>query len=259
MADGSVARDFHRDLVDRVALVTGGSRGIGRAVALELAGHGADVAITYVQDANGAEETAAAIQSVGAQCHIFKCDISDRSEISTMLESISNVLSSPDILVNNAGITRDGLMIRMNDEDWDAVIETDLAGAFRVTRGCLRGMMRNRWGRIINIGSVIGTIGNAGQSNYAAAKAGLAGMTKALAQEVGSRGITVNLVAPGFIQTDITAGLSQETITGVLTQIPLNRLGTPTDVAPLMAFLAGDSSQYITGQVIHIDGGMVRS
>ena len=161
--------------------------------------------------------------------------------------------------MNNAGITRDGLVMRMEVEAWTAVLSTDLTGAFLVTRACLRGMLRARWGRIINIGSVVGSTGNAGQANYAAAKAGLAGLAKAIAKEVGSRNITVNLVAPGFIRTDITADLTQEQIDAVLSQVPLERLGDPEDVAPLVGFLAGDGARYITGQVLHVDGGLVMS
>ena len=246
-------------LKGKTALVTGASRGIGRAIALELAAQGADVAVNYASSEAAAEEVAEAIRALGRDAFAVRADVSDPEQVTAMVDAVKERLDAPAILVNNAGITQDTLAMRMKDDDWAAVLATNLTGSFLVTRACLRGMMRARWGRVITIGSVIGIMGNAGQVNYAAAKAGLAGMTKSLARELGSRNITANLVAPGFIRTDITADLSEEQVAGVLAQIPLERLGDPADVAPLVAFLASDRAAYITGQTLNVDGGMVMS
>ena len=246
-------------LEGKAALVTGASRGIGRAIALELAAQGADVAVNYASSEAAAEETAEKIRALGRAAFAVRADVSDPEQVAAMIDAVKERLDPPAILVNNAGITQDMLAMRMKDDDWAAVLATNLTGSFLVTRACLRGMMRARWGRIITIGSVIGIMGNAGQVNYAAAKAGLAGMTKSLARELGSRNITANLVAPGFIRTDITADLTEEQVAGVLAQIPLERLGDPADVAPLVAFLASDRAAYITGQTLNVDGGMVMS
>ena len=241
----------------RVALVTGGSRGIGRAIALALAADGADVAVNYRDREGAARETAEAAEACGVRSMTVRCDVAAGSDAAkAMVAEVTDALGPPAIVVNNAGITRDNLVMRMNDEEWDAVLQTDLTGAFHVSRACLRGMIRARWGRVINIGSVIGSMGNAGQANYAAAKAGLGGFTRALAKEVGSRNITVNLIAPGYIETDITADLGEEVVAAVTAQIPLRRVGVTGDVAPLVAFLAGEGGAYITGQTIHVDGGM---
>lgn len=243
------------ELNNQLALVTGASRGIGRAIAMHLARAGATVVGTATSE-SGAEAISAYLHDHSAQGRGAVLDVTDGERIPAFIQEITEGLEPPTIVVNNAGITRDNLMMRMKDAEWDAVIETNLSGVFRVSRACLRGMMKARRGRIINIGSVVGATGNPGQANYAAAKAGLAGLTRALAREVGSRGITVNCVAPGFIDTDMTRDLPEEQRDTLLRQIPLNRLGRVEEIAAVVAFLASDQAAYITGETIHVNGGM---
>jgi len=239
-------------LVGRVALVTGSTRGIGRAIAETLATCGARVAIVG-RDLAAAEQVA---EQIG-EARGFACDVSDAASVTMLVQTVEDAFGQLDILVNNAGITKDNLMARMKDEDWDAVMATNLRSAFVATRAAQRGMMKRRWGRIINITSVVGLVGNKGQANYAASKAGLIGFTKAAAKELSSRNILVNAVAPGYIQTDMTAQLGEEARTALSSQIPLGRLGEPRDIAGAVAFLASDLAAYITGQVLVVDGGMV--
>ena len=241
----------------KIALVTGGSRGIGRAVAIELAKEGAAVAINYAGNKAAAEEVQSIITQMGGKAMIIQADVSDEKSAMQMVEEVIAQLGGIDILVNNAGITRDGLFIRMKEEDWNAVINTNLTGIFNCTKVAAKYMMKKRSGSIINMSSVSGIMGNAGQTNYAAAKAGVIGFTKSLAREMASRGITVNAVAPGFIATDMTAAMPEKAQEHVLTSIPLGKMGKPEDIANAVLFLASDKASYITGQVIHVDGGMV--
>jgi 3-oxoacyl-[acyl-carrier protein] reductase len=243
-------------LTGKVALVTGGSRGIGRAIALELARQGCKVAVNYHTNAALAEEVVAAISGAGGEARAFCADVSRAEDAQKLVDATVEAWGTLDILVNNAGIARDTMLLRMSEEDWDAVLDTNLKGAFHCAKAAQRLFLRKKSGRMINIGSVVGLSGNAGQANYAAAKAGLVGFTKALAKEFGSRNITVNLVAPGFIQTDMTARLTPEIIDKALSHIPLGRLGSAEDVAAAVAFLASDAAAYITGQVLCVDGGM---
>lgn len=240
------------DLTGKVALVTGSTRGIGRAIAQTLVGAGAKVAVVG-RDLKKAEAVA---EELG-EARGFACDISVPADVTMLVQTVEDAFGSCDILVNNAGITKDNLMLRMKDEDWDAVLETNLRSAFVAIRAVQRGMMKRRWGRIINIASVVGLIGNKGQANYAASKAGLIGLSKSVAKELASRNILCNVVAPGFIKTDMTDAMTPEAVAALSSQIPLERLGAPQDVAATVAFLASDHAAYITGQVITVDGGMV--
>jgi 3-oxoacyl-[acyl-carrier protein] reductase len=244
------------NLEGKVALVTGGSRGIGRAIALELAERGADVGINYAGNEAAAAQVVKEVENMGRKALAIQADVSNPSAVDEMFKKVLDVFGRIDILVNNAGITRDNLLMRMKEEDWDQVIDINLKGAFLCTKAVLRQMMRQKAGRIINITSISSVAGTAGQANYASSKAGLIALTKTTAREVASRGITVNAVAPGFIQTEMTDVLGEEYKQQLLEQIPLGRIGDPKDVARLVGFLASDDAAYITGQTIHVNGGM---
>lgn len=238
----------------KTALVTGASRGIGRAIALRLAEDGANVAVIYAGSADKAEAVVNKITALGVNAKAYRCNVADSAAVNETVKAVTNDLGKIDILVNNAGITRDGLMLRMKDEDFDAVLDTNLKGAFNMIRACYSGFIRKKSGRIINISSVSGIMGNAGQANYSASKAGVIGLTKSVARELASRGITCNAVAPGFIQTDMTENLGDNN--PLLNSIPLGRMGKPEDIAAAVAFLASDSAAYITGEVLKVDGGL---
>jgi len=242
-------------LEGEVALVTGASRGIGRAIALELGSRGATVVGTATSDA-GAQSISDYLAESGVKGEGMTLNVTDADSIKAVLDGITEAFGGLTILVNNAGITRDNLLMRMKEEDWDAVINTNLSSVFRLTKGCLRGMMKQRKGRIISIASVVGVTGNAGQANYAAAKAGIIGFSKSLAREVGSRGITVNTIAPGFIDTDMTRALPEEQREALLSEIALGRLGEAPEIAKAVAFLASPDAGYITGETLHVNGGM---
>lgn len=242
-------------LTGKVALVTGASRGIGKAIALDLAAQGATVIGTATSD-SGAEAISAYLKEAGAE-GTGKClNVTNAEMITEVLGDIVKEFGTPTILVNNAGITRDNLLMRMKDDEWDDIIQTNLNSIYRMSKACLRGMMKAKGGRIINIASVVGVMGNAGQTNYAAAKAGIIGFSKSLAREVGARGITVNTIAPGFIETDMTKALPEEQREALAKQIPLQALGQPEDIARSVSFLAGDGGAYITGQTLNVNGGM---
>ncbi len=245
-------------LANQVAVVTGAGRGIGRAIALKFAAAGADV-VCVSRTVENSEKVAAEIRALGRKAWAFAVDVADSKAVAAAGEKILAEAGRVDILVNNAGITRDGLLMRMSDEDWDVVLNTNLKGAFSFTKAFTRTLLKQRSGRIINVASVIGLIGNAGQCNYAASKAALFGFTKSVAREFGSRGITANAIAPGFIETDMTAVLDEKTKTALLEKIPLNALGKAEDIAEAALYLAGPGGRYITGQVLTVDGGMVMS
>jgi 3-oxoacyl-[acyl-carrier protein] reductase len=245
------------DLTGRVALVTGSTRGIGRAIAATLAKAGARVAVTGRDQAKAEAAAAELAAETGAEVRGYAADVGEVAQAAALVEAVERDFGQLDILVNNAGLTRDNLLMRLKDDDWDAVINANLRGAFATSRAASRGMMKRRWGRIINVASVVGLTGNKGQANYAASKAGLIGMTKSIAKELASRNILANVVAPGFIETDMTAAMTPEARAGMSAGIPLERLGTPNDIAGLVLVLASDLTSYITGQVFVVDGGLV--
>ncbi|HEX7576808.1 MAG TPA: 3-oxoacyl-[acyl-carrier-protein] reductase [Verrucomicrobiae bacterium] len=245
-----------KSLENQIAVVTGAGRGIGRAIALKFAGEGADV-VCVSRTAENSEKVAGEIRALGRKAWAHAVDVADSAAVSAAAEKILAGAGKVDILVNNAGVTRDGLLMRMSDADWDTVLDTNLKGAFLVTKAFSRAMIKARAGRIINVSSVIGLIGNAGQCNYAASKAGLIGFTQSVAKELASRGITVNAIAPGFIGTDMTSELKPEVRDAILKQIPLGSFGSAEDIAGAALFLAGPAARYVTGQVLTVDGGMV--
>ena len=241
----------------RVALVTGGGRGIGRAIAIKLAREGARVAISYLSNDATARETAEMVRKAGAECEPFKGDAASAGDVEALVKDVGEAFGPVEILVNNAGMRRDNILLRMKDAEFDEVLETNLKGAYLCTRAVLRGMVRARWGRIVNISSVVGLIGNVGQANYAASKAGMIGFTKSVAREVANRGITVNAVAPGYVETELTGELPEDIKGRILEQIPAGRFGEAEEIAEVVAFLAGEGAAYVTGQTIAVDGGMV--
>jgi len=244
------------DLTDKVAVITGSSRGIGRAIALSLAAQGAKVVVNYVSNAEAAQEVVGRIIETGGEAIAVQANVSDPNQAKALIDTALDTYGQIDILVNNAGITRDRLLLRMSEADWDAVLDTNLKGAFNCMKAAAKPMMRQRCGRIISISSVSGLVGNAGQSNYSAAKAGLLGLSKAVARELATRNITVNVVAPGFIETDLTAGLPDELKAAGVERTLLGRMGTTEDIAAAVVFLASDEASFITGQVLTVDGGL---
>ena len=240
----------------RVAVVTGGTRGIGRTIAMRLSAEGANVALSYRSNDEAAEETAASVRAEGVKCAVFKGDVASPADVQALFKGVGDEFGRLDILVNNAGITRDNLMMRMKEEEFDEVLRTNLGGTYLCTRAALRPMIRARWGRIVNVSSVVGLVGNAGQANYAASKAGIIGFTKSVAREVAQRGITDNTVAPGYVETELTGSLPEEVKDQIRNQVPMGRFGEAVEVAEVVAFLAGEGAGYVTGQTIAVDGGM---
>ncbi len=240
----------------RVAVVTGGGRGIGREIALRLAREGADVAISYRKDDAAAEAAAEAVREAGARCELFRGDVATPGDVDDLFKGVNEAFGRLDILVNNAGVTRDNLMMRMKEDEFDEVLRTNLKGTYLCTRAALRPMVRARWGRIVNISSVVGLVGNAGQANYAASKAGIIGFTKSVAREVAQRGITANVVAPGYVETELTGSLPEKVKDQIKAQVPSGRFGEAGEVAEVVAFLVGEGAGYVTGQTVAVDGGM---
>lgn len=253
--EGKEARGA-RDGKRRVALVTGASRGIGRAVAEGLAADGFDLALVYAGNGEAAAQAVAACERAGATARAYRCDVSNAEQVKATVDAVLSDFGQVWALVNNAGVTRDGLLARMKDEDFSRVLDVNLVGAFNMTRSLTRAFMRQRGGRVVNMSSVVGLMGNAGQANYAASKAGLIGLTKSVARELAGRGVTVNAVAPGFVRTDMTAGLPDEVVARYEGQIPLGRLADPAEVAAVVRFLVSDAAAYVTGEVVRVDGGM---
>ncbi|MGB3634900.1 MAG: 3-oxoacyl-[acyl-carrier-protein] reductase [Rubrobacteraceae bacterium] len=241
----------------RVAVVTGGGRGIGRAIAVRLAQEGANVAVVYRSNDDAAQETAKLVRKAGVECETFKGDVASQEDVEAIFKGINESFGRLDILVNNAGITRDNLMMRMKEEEFDEVLRTNLKGTYLCTKAVLRGMVRARWGRIVNVTSVVGLIGNAGQANYAASKAGIIGFTKSVAREVAQRNITVNAVAPGYVETELTGSLDESVKEQIRAQVPAGRFGEPEEISDAVVYLAGEGASYLTGQTIAVDGGMV--
>jgi 3-oxoacyl-[acyl-carrier protein] reductase len=240
----------------RVAVVTGGGRGIGRAIAVRLAKEGAQIAISYRSNDAAAGEAAEEVRGAGVRCELFKGDVAEPGDVKALFDGVTEAFGRVDILVNNAGVTRDNLMMRMKEEEFDEVLRTNLKGTYLCTRAAMRPMVRARWGRIVSVSSVVGLVGNAGQANYAASKAGIIGFTKSVAREVAQRGITANVVAPGYVETELTGGLPEGIKDQIRGQVPSGRFGEPEEVAEVVAFLAGEGTGYVTGQTLAVDGGM---